>query len=272
MKKFIATVLKVLVFLGGWIFLASRVTYPKTNDPMLGRLYAEGIPFLILIGFTYVFWVIEKRNMKIYLIEHLSEGFRFGLEHGLAWIGLTFVVFNATGTAQIKTQNNADQIAVWILACVINVCMQEFLVRGYLFQLLRSEYNVAAATIVSTAVYVLINGTSWEEGLVPFLIVVSLSLLMTAILQYTESLVAPIVAHSIWNVVAGIVLNGIALPDDYPNMFIMSFSGDRLLSGGALHFDGSVITLAMNAVFLIIVLRLSSNVRNAQLGKILHIG
>ena len=39
---------------------------------------------------------------------------------------------------------------LWILSAFINTIMQEMLVRGYLYQMIKRNYNVVAATVVST--------------------------------------------------------------------------------------------------------------------------
>ena len=51
---------------------------------------------------------------------------------------------------------------------------------------------------------------------------------MTAVLEYTESLIAPIVIHFLWNGVGAIILGGVSLAEDYPHMFNMVISGNSI--------------------------------------------
>lgn len=55
-----------------------------------------------------------------------------------------------------------------------------------------------------------------------------MSLFVTAVLEYTESLIAPIVIHFLWNGVGAIILGGVSLAEDYPHMFNMVISGNSI--------------------------------------------
>ena len=46
---------------------------------------------------------------------------------------------------------------------------------------------------------------------------------MTIVLEYTQSLIAPIIMHFIWNAVGAIILGGVSLADDYPYLFSTEF-------------------------------------------------
>ena len=68
---------------------------------------------------------------------------------------------------------------------------------------------------------------------------------MTAVLEYTESLVAPIVIHFLWNGVGGV-----SLAEDYPHLFNMVISGNSILSGGSCKIEGSIVVLFMNLILM----------------------
>ena len=76
-------------------------------------------------------------------------------------------------------------------------------------------------------------------------------LFMTAVLEYTGSLIAPIVIHFLWNGVGAIILGGVSLAEDYPHLFDMTIHGNPILSGGSCKIEGSIIVLFMNLAFLI---------------------
>ncbi len=63
---------------------------------------------------------------------------------------------------------------------------------------------------------------------------------MTAVLEYTESLVAPIVIHFLWN--------GVSLAEDYPHLFNRVISGNSILSGDNCKIEGSIVVLFMNLI------------------------
>ncbi len=77
-----------------------------------------------------------------------------------------------------------------------------------------------------------------------------MSLFVTAVLEYTESLIAPIVIHFLWNGVGAIILGGVSLAEDYPHMFNMVISGNSLLSGGNCKIEGSIVVLFVNLILM----------------------
>lgn len=129
--------------------------------------------------------------------------------------------------------------------------MQEMLVRGYLYQMIKSNGSIAAAIIVSTGLFTFAHGGAFEAGILPVLNVITMSLFMTAVLEYTGSLIAPIVIHFLWNGVGAIILGGVSLAEDYPHLFDMTIHGNPILSGGSCKIEGSIIVLFMNLAFLI---------------------
>lgn len=139
---------------------------------------------------------------------------------------------------------------VRIFSAFINVVMQELLVRGYLYQMLKHRYNIIVAAIVTTGLFTFMHGGAFETGLIPVLNVVTMSLLMTVILEYTKSIIGPVIMHAIWNCVGAIILGGVSLADDYPHVLNISLTGSDVLSGGSCKIEGSVIVLIIN-IFLI---------------------
>ena len=84
----------------------------------------------------------------------------------------------------------------------------------------------------------------------PVLNVVTMSLLMTAVLEYTQSLLAPTLMHFIWNSIGSVILGGVALAEDYPHLYRTEFTGNVLLSGGAPKMEGSLVVLIVNLLLI----------------------
>lgn len=118
--------------------------------------------------------------------------------------------------------------------------------RGYLYQVIKQEHNIIAAAIVSTALFTFMHGGAFEAGIIPVLNVVTMSLFMTVVLEYTHSLLAPILMHFLWNGAGAVILGGVSLAEDYPHLFNAIFSGSALLSGGIYKIEGSIIVLFVN--------------------------
>ena len=70
-------------------------------------------------------------------------------------------------------------------------------------------------------------------------------------LDITNSLIAPIIVHFLWNSVGAIILGGVSLAEDYPHLFNMTFGGNQLLSGGIYKIEGSVVVFVLNVIMII---------------------
>ena len=140
-----------------------------------------------------------------------------------------------------------------MFACFLNTIMQELLARGYLYQLIKNNYNVLGATVVTTVLFSLMHGGAFEAGIIPVLNVGTMSIFMTIAMEYTQSIIVPIVIHFIWNGVGSIILGGVSLASDYPSLFQVAYSENTLLSGGACKIEGSIVVLFLNLLFIVIV-------------------
>ena len=117
--------------------------------------------------------------------------------------------------------------------------------------MIKKNYNVVAATVVSTMLFTFAHGGVFEAGILPVLNVLTMSLFMTAVLEYTNSLIAPIIIHFLWNSVGAIILGGVSLAEDYPHLLNMTFSGNKLLSGGIYKIEGSIVVFVLNVLMII---------------------
>ena len=146
----------------------------------------------------------------------------------------------------ITGKNNVPFMWLWILSAFINVVMQEMLVRGYIYQLLKTKYNLPLAIIVTTAMFTFLHGGAFEAGVIPVINVVTMCLFTTALYEAEKTILAPILAHAIWNIVGAIILGGVSLADDYPNLYSMTASGNTLLSGGSYKIEASIVVTILN--------------------------
>lgn len=167
------------------------------------------------------------------------------------YVGVSVVILSIIGVIHIDGRNQISMLWLWLFSAFINSVMQEVLVRGYLYQMIKNNYNTVAAVIVSTGLFTFAHGGAFEAGILPVLNVITMSLFVTAVLEYTESLIAPIVIHFLWNGIGAIILGGVSLADDYPHLFNMVISGNPILSGGNCKIEGSIVILFMNLILMI---------------------
>ena len=234
---------KCAAFFLGWAIAASLLPLPSPASPAVWRLWAELIPLLAVIAFTLLFWLLERGRVQLPLARAPGRGLLIGAAAGALWLAVPTLAMYAAGVIRPEGVNQIAQFPLWITAAVLNVIMQELLVRGYLYQLLRQAHGAAVAVAASTALFTLLHGGAVAAGPVPVLNVLTMSLLMTAV-------------HAVWNGVGALVLGGVSLADDYPHLLNMAFSGEELLSGGACKIEGSVFVLLTNIALLLLFLSL----------------
>ena len=252
MKKITITIAKFLEFFLGWAILTSILPLSSSGNPAIWRLWAEIMPLLAIIAFTLIFWLIERKNVELHLFDNSVKGMVLGVITGIVWLAVPVLVMYIAKIIHFDGINSIKLFPVWLLAVFLNVIMQELLVRGYLYQMIKQKHNIVAATIVTTALFTALHGGAFEAGVVPVLNVLTMSLFMTVVLEYSGSIIAPTIMHFLWNGIGALVLGGVSLADDYPNLLITTFTGNEALSGGVCKIEGSIVVLFVNVILIVL--------------------
>lgn len=252
MKKIVISIIKCIGFFFGWAILASVLPLSSSENEAIWRLWAEIIPLLAIITFTLVFWLIERKSVELHLFDNPAKGLVLGAVTGIMWLLIPVLIMYVSKIIHFEGINSIPLVPVWVFAAFLNVIMQELLVRGYLYQMIKQKHNIVAATIVTTALFTFCHGGAFEAGTIPVLNVLTMSLLMTVLLEYSGSIIAPIIMHFMWNGVGALILGGVSLADDYPHLLNMTFSGSEIFSGGACKIEGSIIVLLVNVVLIVL--------------------
>lgn len=250
LKKIAITVIKFIGFFLGWAILTSLLPLSSSEEPAMWRLWAEIMPLLGIIAFTLIFWLIEKKNVKLHLFDNPVKGAALGLITGIIWLIIPVLVMYIAKIIHFAGTNSIYLFPVWVLAAFLNVIMQELLVRGYLYQMIKQKHNIVIAVIVTTILFTALHGGAFEAGIIPVLNVFTMSLLMTVVLEYSGSIIAPTIMHFLWNGIGALVLGGVSLADDYPSLLNTTFTGNEILSGGVCKIEGSIIVLFVNVILI----------------------
>lgn len=254
MKKIVFTMLKFIGFFLGWAVFVAVLPLSSSKNPAVWRLWAELTPLLAIILFTVIFWFldqkIEKKKVKLYLFDNPVNGLLLGTLTGAAWLAVSVLGMYLSKSIHFDGTNTVQSFPVWLIAAFLNVVMQELLVRGYLYQMVKQKYNAIAAAIVTTALFTALHGGAFEAGIIPVCNVLTMSLLMTIVLEYSGSIIAPTVMHCLWNGIGAVVLGGVSLAEDYPSLFRTSFTGNDMLSGGVCKMEGSIIVFFVNVILM----------------------
>lgn len=258
MKKITITIIKFIAFFLGWAISVSFLPLSSSEEPAIWRLWAEIMPLLSMIAFTCVFWLIEKKTVKLHLFENPVKGVILGTVTGIVWLAIPVLLMYIAKSIYFNGINPISLFSVWVLAVFLNVIMQELLVRGYLYQMIKQKHNIIAASVITTALFTALHGSAFEAGVIPVLNVLTMSLLMTVILEYSGSIIAPTVMHFLWNGIGALVLGGVSLADDYPSLLATTFTRNEILSGGVCKIEGSIIVLSINLILIVFFIFLRS--------------
>ena len=143
MKKLLITIGKALGFFILWAILASMdfLYEPQFiyGNPAVTRLWWELVPLIVTIIVTLIFEKgIEKGRVHIQLMGQTIRDFILGILLGAIWLGTVIFILRYLGVIQFDSKNDV---------------MQEYLIRGYIFQIFKSNYNSIVAIIVSTLIF-----------------------------------------------------------------------------------------------------------------------
>ncbi len=262
MKKALITFLKIVIFFFGWAILSGVIDIPCDN-PAIWRFFAELIPLAVMLLFTIVFLCIEKWSVKIPIVKNAAKGTAVGIAAGVAWIGISAGILILAQQLAISERNAISMLWLWVVSAFINVIMQELLVRGYIYQLLKMKYNMPVAIVITTAIFTLMHGGAFEAGFIAVINVITMCLFTTALYEAEKTILAPIMAHAAWNIIGAIILGGVSLADDYPSLYIMTASSNNIFSGGSYKIEGSIVVLVINiALMLVFYFRFKKNMSN----------
>ena len=251
MRKLLITAGKITAFFLVWAVLGGLIEIPG-KSPAIWRFWAEAVPFLVLVLFTAVFLLPEKGRVRIPILAEPGKAFAVGSLTGLCWIGISAAVLLAGRQLAITGRQAVPDLWLWILSAFINVMMQELLVRGYIYQLLKTGYGLPAAVIFTTALFTLLHGGAFAAGLLPVINVITMCLFTTAMYEAEDSLLAPVIAHALWNIIGALILGGVSLAEDYPSLYTTQAVGSPLLSGGAYRIEGSLVVTIVNILLILV--------------------
>ncbi|MDO5715771.1 MAG: type II CAAX endopeptidase family protein [Tissierellia bacterium] len=238
-----------------WAVCIGIIPNPDHSNPAIWRFFAEAIPLIITIILNYIFVFFDKVDMKLSLKSDLGKNLLLSVVVAFIWIGLSLFVINLMGGISIDSKNKVNHLAIWFTSLFLNTMMQELMFRGYLYQMLK-KVDIKLGVFISTALFTFLHGGALEAGLIPVLNVITMSLFMTVVLEYTDSLWPPIIIHYIWNAIGGLLFGTVSLAEDYMNMYNMNFHGSKIITGGAVKIEGSIVVLILNIILIIVFLKL----------------
>ena len=227
---------------------------PQQGLSAAGALVGDGALFILLLIASWIMTKIEGRTIGDYGLpgrkafqKEFWQGTIIGFMAMTILLGMlrAFNVFSF-GTFALHGNSLVKYAAIWGVAFVLVGFTEEFLIRGYpLFTLTTGIGFWPAATLLSIAFGVLHLGNSGEDWL-GALSAGSAGFLFCFILRRTGDLWMPIGFHAAWDWAEsffyGVPDSGQVTPG---HMLNPSFHGPKLLTGGSVGPEGSVLVFAI---------------------------
>jgi membrane protease YdiL (CAAX protease family) len=258
MKKALLCTGKILLFVLLWSGLMSLVFLVPQGEPLdipevlaapLLRFYWEAIPLLLILLLTAVFiFLIEKRKVAIQMVSRPLGNTLAGLLTGAFLVSAVVGILIFSGVLSIVDKKSIALLPLWMAALFLNAVMQELFVRGYIFSLLQKNYNSLTAVLITTVIFTVIHLDVFKSGIV-IVNMITLSILSSLVMLLFGSLWSSILVQYIWNLGCGMIINGISL-GAYPYLYSVELTGNRLLAGGDLKMEASILVSAVNLVLI----------------------
>lgn len=268
MKRALICIVKIISIFLLWALSINLFPDINSDNAAVKRLWWELTPLLSIIVFTFIYTkLLENGRLNICFFNNAGRAVTIGALLGAIWIFSSISILYAMGVLSFDGINNVPNTAIWLLAVFLNAAMQEILVRGYMYQLIKREYNIMTSALITTALFTALHGGAFEAGITAVLNVFTMSLLVTLLFEYTQSLLAPVTAHFIWNGAGCILFGAVSLADDYPFALNCTFTGNPIISGGIYKLEGSIVTLIINTllgVFLYCLIKVGYAQNSAQ--------
>jgi membrane protease YdiL (CAAX protease family) len=257
MRGVLISIAKIFGFLAIWAALLAGVVMSAVSiggvdwfSDLRWRFVVEiGGTLGVLAALVIMAFAIDKRGADTLgfnakrLIDLVT-----GTLLGAVIFAAPLVVLLGLGAARIEpdfSAFSATALGLAVVLCFFNVVTQEVLVRSYIFQELWKKYGAMIAIGVTTLIFVGLHAAPISQGTLGLIaganILVASVMLGLAYVR-TNALWLPIGIHLAWNALQGPVLGINVTGNDIGlgawNVFV--FSGDELLTGGAMGVEGGL--------------------------------
>lgn len=265
------SIIRIVAFLALWAALTAGATMSVVARG--GRDFFRETPYRVALELLLTLAVLIALIVMVRFVDRrplstigFTAGRLFdlltGTMLGAATFALPLAVLVGIGAARFEPNLGgltAQALGVGVFVCFLNVVTQEVLVRSYMFQELWAKYGARIATLVTTAIFLLLHAgpiAQGPQGLVAGANILLASLMLSLAYVRTGSLWLPIGLHLGWNGLQGPVLNiqvtGHALAFGDWSVFSL-LPGNALWTGGALGIEGGLVGLMGPAAGLAIV-------------------
>lgn len=255
MKNLIVNIFKTLFFFDFALIAISLIPDIKTENTALLTLWREGMALAVIIIFTVFFLkAVEKKKLRL---KQKKGNFAPAFKGILIGAALPLAVLGIMWILKSFTFSGFNKVSDWwfILPSILcNAIAGELLIRGYLFSLYKKHYGFIFSAITTTLLFLSMNLEIFKIGKIYTAVIILLNIFLCFVLEYGGSPVITVFARFIYSLLSGFIIGGKLFDETYPVLGKSTFSGKALINGGEYKIEGSIITLIILSLTVVIML------------------
>jgi membrane protease YdiL (CAAX protease family) len=234
-----------------------------TKDPLFAKAasWAQIAGFIAGVGFMVV--LFERKSgwslgwKQGFYAARFAEGFVAGLifismSCGLIWLMGGIHVLSLQWNSKLLEELG------WSFLLFIGVAVnEELFTRGYLQGLIRSKFGSKSAVVIASIVFALLHSFNpgiWSSPL-PLLNLLFAGVLLGVAREVSGGLWMPIGLHLSWNFFQGNVYGFLVSGTSTASLFQTEQRGSAVISGGTFGAEGSLITLLVLMLGVVLVFK-----------------
>ncbi len=269
MKKYLILCLQLVVFmiLSGLIAVGLLIPLEMTDLQVIGGtgIYSTILSeFAMLLGALLAAFIIlrfwEKKPFSDigFSFLHRGKDLLWGVFIAFAIYAIGFAVSVAAGWVRIVDVGFYLKDMLLYLLLMIAVGMYEELsIRGFVLgRMLNVGMHPMLALLISSLLFAAMHLGNDGITAVAFISLTLAGMLLGATYLYTRNLAFPIALHTFWNWIQGAVCGyAVSGTDSGQSVFSIALSDNTLMNGGEFGFEGSLVCIILEVIFLFILLR-----------------
>jgi membrane protease YdiL (CAAX protease family) len=226
-------------------------------------VFYVGLDLSIILGSWLTLRWIDKRpyallglDFSFKAIRDFSKGFLLGFINFL----MIFGVMKISGLIDVKLSNLNSAVLkgmiLYFIAFALAAFFEEAINRGYIFQALLEGTGMWIAVISISVVFVLGHATNtgfdWNNAVFFFVH----GIIYCTLYLLTRSIWVPVGFHLAWNWIQGPLFGMNVSGQEIKNtFFLVEAKGPVILSGGAFGPEGSLISIVISVLFIVILVK-----------------
>jgi len=218
------------------------------------------IVFFSLLGTFFLLWLFMKYvdkekfiNLGFHIKNRLKE-FNYGIVIGALIMIVGYLLLIIMDQIIFKKLIfNPKEIILSILIYSIVAIVEEVLIRGYVLRNLMISFNRYVALIISSLLFSAMHGFNPNIDLMGIIDLFLGGILLGISYVYTKNLWFPIALHFSWNLFQTFFGFNVSGQDTY-SIIEISLPEKNLLNGGDFGFEGSILSIIAQIIFILIIL------------------